>query len=144
MKKLLILALTVLFMSPMALGQDHNPAKPAPYPLDKVGYVMLGVTSVPAAVAFYHGKLGLATTMQADDLALFNAGTVSIAVSTEVGRKIGDEEVVFVVDHVQAAFAAMNQAGIEFEGKPHELTETAWAASFRDPDGHVLSLYGPR
>lgn len=105
---------------------------------------MLGVASIPAAVAFYHGKLGLKVTMQTDDLVFFDAGSVSIAVSSEVGRKVGDDEVVFAVEHVQAAFDGLSQAGIVFERKPHALTDTAWAASFRDPDGHVLSVYGPR
>jgi catechol 2,3-dioxygenase-like lactoylglutathione lyase family enzyme len=139
-----LLTASILCMGSLAFAQGEPSSKPSPVRLDKVGYVMLGVASVPASVAFYHEKLGLEVTMQSGDLAFFNAGTVAIAVSSEVGRKVGDEEVVFVVDHVQAAFDAMSQAGIAFERKPHALTETAWAASFRDPDGHVLSLYGPR
>ncbi|KAA6455898.1 hypothetical protein DYQ86_27055 [Acidobacteria bacterium AB60] len=74
-------------------------------------------------------------------------GPLSIKTVTRgrvVGRKVGDEEVVFSVDHVQAAFEALSRAGIVFERKPHELAENAWAASFRDPDGHVLSVYGAK
>ena len=142
MRELLLFTLIAPGVGFLASGQSDLTTKP--FHLDKVGYVMLGVASVPAAVEFYHGRLGLAVTMQTDDLAFFNAGSVSIAVSSEAGRKVGDEEVVFTVEHVEGAFDALSRAGITFEHKPHALTESAWAANFRDPDGHLLSVYGPR
>jgi catechol 2,3-dioxygenase-like lactoylglutathione lyase family enzyme len=111
--------------------------------LTRVGYVMLGVADVQRAVAFYHGKLGLPVTQQSDDVAFFNAGSVSIVVSSEVGKVPGDSETVFAVEHVQNAFEALSQSGIRFERVPHALSDAVWAASFRDPDGHVLSLFGP-
>jgi catechol 2,3-dioxygenase-like lactoylglutathione lyase family enzyme len=134
----------VLGLGTLAYGQAVAAPKPGAFHLGKLGYVMLGVASVPTAVAFYHGKLGLEVAIESDDLAFFDAGAVSIAVSSEVGKKIGDEELVFVVEHVQEVFDALTQAGIVFVGKPHAVTESAWAASFRDPDGHLLTAYGPR
>ena len=114
------------------------------FKLTKVGYVMLGVADVPKSIAFYHGTLGLPLTQQSDDVAFFNAGGISIVVSSEVGKAPGDSETVFAVGHVQQAFDALSQRGIHFERAPHSLSPAMWAASFRDPDGHVLSLFGPQ
>ena len=114
------------------------------FKLTKVGYVMLGVADVQKSVAFYHEKLGLPVSQQSDDVAFFDAGGVSIVVSSEVGKAPGDSETVFAVEHVRQAFEALNQRGIHFERAPHELSPAMWAASFRDPDGHVLSLFGPQ
>jgi predicted enzyme related to lactoylglutathione lyase len=50
---------------------------------------------------------------------------------------------VFTVDHVQTAYEALSHAGLSFERKPHQVTDSAWAANFRDPDRHILSLFGP-
>ncbi len=121
-----------------------SPATTDSFRLTKVGYIMLGVADVQGAVAFYHGKLALPVTQQSDDVAFFDAGSVSIVVSSEVGKVPGDSETVFAVEHVQTAFEALSRRGIHFERNPHALSTTVWAASFRDPDGHVLSLFGPK
>ena len=97
-----------------------------------------------SAIDFYHGKLGLEVSRQSEDLAFFDAGGISIVVSSEVGKTPGESETVFAVDHVQSAFESLSRRGIHFDSVPHQFSEVAWAASFRDPDGHVLSLYGPR
>lgn len=112
--------------------------------LSKVGYVMLGVTDIEAAAQFYGDKLGLKETRQTDDVIFFDAGTISLVISTAIGKEPGATEVVFSVEHVEQAYKALNQAGIKFERAPHPITESSWAANFRDPDGHILSLYGPK
>lgn len=146
MKRMVGITLLALSALPFVQGQTGTSTRPAPqgFKLSEVGYVMLGVANVPASVEFYHAKLGLDVAMQSDDLALIKAGKVSLAISSEVGRKTGDDEVVFVVEHVEGAYDALSQGGVAFERKPHALDESSWAASFRDPDGHILSLYGPR
>ncbi len=146
MRNILRLTLVLFCCTFSSLSQQASSSATAPdtFRLSKVGYVMLGVRDVKRAIEFYQGKLGLPLTRQSDDLAFFDADGISIVVSTEVGKTPGDDETVFTVDHVEPAFEALKHRGIQFEGQPHPLTATVWAANFRDPDGHVLSLYGPR
>lgn len=146
MRHLARVILLTLFCTLNALGQqaDGSAASIDSFRLSKVGYVMLGVADVKKSVAFYHEKLGLTVTQQSDDLAFFDAGGVSIVVSSEVGKTPGDSETVFAVDHVRAGCEALSKRGIHFENAPHPLSAAVWAASFRDPDGHVLSLFGPK
>lgn len=145
--------LRILILMLMASGTQHLLAQAsAPdvltravaFHLSKVTYVMLGVADVSRSLRFYQDKLGLRATAKSEDLAFLDADTISIVVSSEVGKEPGDSEVVFAVDHVQPAYEALRKLGINFEHEPHPLTATAWAANFRDPDGHILSIYGPQ
>ena len=56
----------------------------------------------------------------------------------------GGAEVVFGVDDVTAAHAALTARGVAFLGPPRNVSGDQWAANFRDPDGHLLSVFGPR
>ena len=114
------------------------------FQLSKVGYIMLGVADINATSEFYHGKLGLKETRASDHLAFFDAGTISLVVSTEVGKTPGDSEIVFTIDHVQEAYEALVGAGVAFVRGPHPVTDHSWAATFKDPDGHNLSVFGPK
>jgi catechol 2,3-dioxygenase-like lactoylglutathione lyase family enzyme len=122
-------------------GAENPPTEPE-FRLSKIGYVMLGVTDIKTAVHFYRDTLGLRETRETDDTVFFDGGAISLVVSTGIGKQPGATEVVFSVDHVQAAYEALSRAGIKFERAPHQITESSWAANFRDPDGHILSLYG--
>lgn len=62
---------------------------------------------------------------------------------TRSERIVGATEVVFQVDDVQAAFDALRKRGVAFDSAPHNATGSEWAANFRDPDGHRLSIFGP-
>ena len=112
--------------------------------LSKVGYVMLGVENVPRSVEFYEGKLGLKATVHGDALAFFDAGTISLVAIAGANRKAGDSEIVFTVEQVQRAYELLVALGVQFERPPHQVTDSAWAASFRDPDGHLLTLFGAK
>jgi catechol 2,3-dioxygenase-like lactoylglutathione lyase family enzyme len=114
------------------------------FQLSKVSYVMLGVADIRATSDFYHGKLGLKETFAGNDLAFFDAGTISLVVSTGVGRAPGDSEIVFAVDHVQEAYEALLNVGVKFIREPHQVSGDSWAASFKDPDGHNLTVFGPK
>ncbi len=105
---------------------------------------MLGVANMQIAAGFYRDRLGLRITRETDDVAFVDAGSIAVVLSTAVGKEPGSIEIVFTVDHVQAAYEALNEAGLVFEHKPHLVTGSSWAANFRDPDGHVLSLFGPK
>ena len=112
--------------------------------LSKVGYLMLGVANLQTAAGFYRDRLGLKITRETDDVIFVDAGTISVVLSTAVGKEPGATEIVFTVDHVQLAYEALSEAGLVFDHKPHLVTGSSWAANFRDPDGHVLSLFGPK
>ncbi|HEX7286789.1 MAG TPA: VOC family protein [Candidatus Angelobacter sp.] len=118
-----------------------------PLPLSRISNIMLGVRDLEQALAFYHGKLGLPVTVQEPQIALLNAGPVGLGLSPGHARMAphvaGATEVVFQVEHVRAAFAALEQQGITFMNQPRQATPTDWVAHFRDPDGHLLSIFGP-
>ena len=65
-------------------------------------------------------------------------------VSTGIGRTPGDSEVVFTVDHVQAAYDALTATGGRISSKASSGLWRFMAAIFHDPDGHVMSLFGPK
>lgn len=56
----------------------------------------------------------------------------------------GRTELVFHVADIDAACAALNSRGVKFRIEPRIVTGNQLAADFRDPDGHVLSIFGPR
>jgi predicted enzyme related to lactoylglutathione lyase len=53
-------------------------------------------------------------------------------------------EIVFNVEDIQAAHAALSARGVAFRIAPRPVTGDRHAADFRDPDGHALSIFGPR
>lgn len=118
-----------------------------PFQLSRISSIMLGVSNLEQALAFYSGKLGLKITFQEPQIALLNAGSITLGLSPGHMRlapqAAGATEVVFQVEHVRAAQQALIQQGISFMNEPRQVTPTEWAAHFRDPDGHLLSIFGP-
>jgi predicted enzyme related to lactoylglutathione lyase len=114
--------------------------------LSRISAVMLGVRDLGLAVRFYT-KLGLKVKMQSPQIALLDAGPVTLGLSSGHLRMapqvVGATEVVFQVDNVRTAHRALTQAGVSFLNEPRQVTPTEWAAHFKDPDGHLLSIFGP-
>lgn len=115
--------------------------------LSSITAVMLGVRDLASALAFYKDKLGLKVIMQEPSLALLQCGTVMLGLSRGhvnlAAHVAGATEVVFGVDNVRAAHKAMIAQGITFMSEPRQATPTDWVAHFKDPDGHLLSVFGP-
>lgn len=115
--------------------------------LSKIGVIMLGITDLEKSVAFYRDRLGLQLTGQHEGFAFFDAGGITLALSLSLARAIsqgpGAAEVVFSVEHVRAAYEALRTAGVEFASEPRAVAGPMWAANFHDPDGHLLSVFGP-
>lgn len=111
-----------------------------------VAAVMLGVTDLPAALAFYSQKLGLNILMHSPTIALLQCGAVMLGLSPGMLKSapnlVGATEVVLRVPSVRAAHRALLAQGIAFISEPHQVTPTDWAAHFRDLDGHLLSIFG--
>ena len=118
-----------------------------PFRLSKIGVVMLGVTSLEKSVPFYRDRLGLPLSAQFEGFAFFDAAGQILALNTGLvqatGRGPGANEVVFAVEHVRAAYEALRKQGVEFTQEPRVIAGANWAANFQDPDGHLLSVFGP-
>jgi catechol 2,3-dioxygenase-like lactoylglutathione lyase family enzyme len=115
--------------------------------LSRVSVIMLGVSDLDQSLAFYRDKLGLSVKMQLAELALLEAGPITLGLSQGLARavpqKAGAMEIVFAVENVRAAHTALTTQGVTFVREPTQVTPTDWAAHFRDPDGHLFSVFGP-
>lgn len=116
--------------------------------LSRVANVMLGTTDLARSVAFYHQTLGLDIRFESPGFAFLDGGGVTLVLSEAHARLAdpvaGGTEIVFAVDDVTAAHAGLTARGVEFLSEPRNVTGDQWAANFRDPDGHLLSVFGPR
>lgn len=116
--------------------------------LSGIHAVMLGVRDLAQSVAFYRDQLGLKVKMQEPQIALLDAGAITLGLSPGHVRMAphvtGASEVVFRVEDVRAAHRALGQLGIVFLNEPRQATATEWVAHFKDPDGHLLSIFGPQ
>lgn len=114
--------------------------------LERLAFVMLAVRDVEHAATFYRDLLGLPMTGRFDAFAFFDTGETKLALTSELGSGEGDSqghECVFAVTSVTQAYAAL-RGSIEFINEPRPVNNVSWAVNFRDPDGHLLSLYGPQ
>lgn len=128
----------------------------------RVVAVMLGVRDLDASTRFYTETLGLKATLQSPQIVLLDAGSIVLGLSPGHARlalqsadpqdpnhqnsnqKIsGATEVSFAVDDIRAAYAALTAQGVTFLNQPRQATEKEFSAHFRDPDGHMLSIFGP-
>lgn len=117
------------------------------HPIGSIGTIMLGVKDLNASVDFYTRVLGLTVKLQSPVLALLDAGQVTLGLSPGhlrlAPQAAGAAEVVFHVPSVRTAQKELAGRGVTFLGEPGQATATEWVAHFRDPDGHLLSLFGP-
>jgi lactoylglutathione lyase len=116
--------------------------------LSKVGHIMLGVTNLERSLRFYRDALGLSVQFTVEEFAFLDGGGVTIVLrgTPNLGEP-GDAmrtEVVFAVDDIDAAYRSLQARGVSFRVEPRMVTGDRYAADFRDPDGHVLSIFGPR
>ncbi|MCU1258251.1 MAG: putative glyoxalase [Bryobacterales bacterium] len=113
-----------------------------------ISMLMLGVSDLPRSITFYRDILELKLASQTDNFAFFGAGAVTLILSAPLGRTrepiAGALEVIFPVTSVMAAHADLAQRGAGFISPPHEVSPSSWAANFTDPDGHILSVFGPK
>ena len=116
--------------------------------LSKLGTVMLGVRDLEKSIGFYRDTLGLPLQFAAPEFAFLDGGGVSVglrkAPNLASASDEGRTELVFYVDDIDAAQASLRSRGVRFRIEPRIVTGEKLAADFRDPDGHVLSIFGPR
>ncbi|MFQ5966349.1 MAG: VOC family protein [Acidimicrobiia bacterium] len=113
--------------------------------MTRVSNVILHVGDVDESVAFYEG-LGLSVVGRSEAMVFLDTGSVSLALASGRGSiDPGDTEIVLEFEDVDQAYARLSDE-IEFRVAPRPVTtpgdRTLYAADFRDPDGHVLSITG--
>jgi catechol 2,3-dioxygenase-like lactoylglutathione lyase family enzyme len=125
--------------------------------LTRIVGVMLGVRDLEASTRFYTETLGLKPTLQSPQIVLLDAGSITLGLSpgharlaaqnadpNDLNPKIsGATEVSFAVEDIRSAYAALREKGVTFLNEPRQATNKEFAAHFRDPDGHMLSIFGP-
>ena len=113
----------------------------------KMSHATIFVNNQDEALNFYRDKLGFALQNRFESFAFFDGGTITLALSGDIwnyaGKAAGAMQVVLGVDNVKASYAALKAKGVDFMNEPRDVNGREWAANFRDPDGHLLSIFGP-
>ncbi len=114
----------------------------------KIGTIMLGARQMEKSLAFYRDVLGLPVKFTTPEFAFLDAGGVTLCLREAKNLKDSSDErrteIVFHVEDIQVAYEALKSRGVVFRREPRIVTGDQLAADFRDPDGHVLSIFGPR
>ena len=115
--------------------------------------VILRVSDLDASTAFYRDRVGLKLTSLNDEFAVFDTGGVLLMLEhlpkPPAERSAGlaaFTEVVLESADVFEAYRTMQARGVAFRREPRAVTSdesrVLYAADFRDPNGHVLSIMG--
>ena len=114
----------------------------------RLNSVILRVSDMSEATAFWSEMVGLAVLSQSPQFTFLDAGEVQLVLN-HVGRSVTDEsmtEVVLTVEDVRASFDELSRRGVPFEVELRAITSDGErdlvGAHFRDPDGHYGSLTG--
>jgi catechol 2,3-dioxygenase-like lactoylglutathione lyase family enzyme len=116
--------------------------------LEGLRYVLLGCRDVERSLPFYRDILGLELSGRFGGFAFFRTGETQLALSSELGppAELGAAraEFVFGAKSVTQTYEALRSRGLHFTNEPHPVNDANWVVNFRDPDGHLLSVYGAR
>jgi MFS family permease len=104
-----------------------------------VATIAVGASSDRTGERYLHVAIPLLAGSVA--LCLRSAG----AAATEAVAATGERQVelVFDVPDIHAAYQALKARGVVFRVEPRLVTGDRWATDFRDPDGYLLSIFGP-
>ena len=114
----------------------------------KINLIALGVSDLSTSVTFYRDKAGFTLQNQFESLAFFSAGPIMLMLNGGLRRPngplAGAMEIVVGVESVIASHKQLLDRGCTFINEPREVTPGSWASTFSDPDGHWLTLFGPK
>ncbi|HEX4784642.1 MAG TPA: VOC family protein [Candidatus Sulfotelmatobacter sp.] len=110
----------------------------------RASIVVIGVGDLSRSVKFYKETLGLSPAPAPGDLPMFRAGNVTIVLNSALTGGSGAFELVFSVESVGATRKQLTDRGCRFIGDSKEVAKDLWTATVLDPDGHRLTLFGPR
>ena len=110
--------------------------------------VILYVQDMPALVAFYHDRLGLALKTPPDPaeagLAAWvelETGAATLALHAGGQRRLGNDtpKIVFRVDDVPAVREVLLKRGVQL-GEAHSTAPNVWVCDGKDPEGNPFSI----
>lgn len=116
-----------------------------PFGLGKLGQVLVPVTDVDRATAFYRDQLGIPFLFAAPGASFFEADGVRLYLAApEQPGFDGRATLYFRVADIHEAVAALEARGVAFAARPHVVhrdgTMTLWMAFTTDPDGNNIGL----
>lgn len=114
----------------------------------RISAIILRVTDVAAATAFWSEKVGLEVTFTIPNFTFLDGGGVQLVLS-RAEEGVSDDsktEVVLEVDDVRGSYTELSGRGVPFEVELRPINADGerqlLGAHFRDPDGHYGSLTG--
>jgi catechol 2,3-dioxygenase-like lactoylglutathione lyase family enzyme len=117
----------------------HEPAQ-----LSAIGQIAITVTDVERAIRFYRDSLGMKFLFQVPNLGFFDCGGIRLMLSGADRAETNGSVIYFRVPDIQAAYAALKERGVTFEGEPHVVARMPdhdlWMAFLRDTDRNLLGL----
>lgn len=116
--------------------------------LGPIDTVRIFTDDLTRAVMFYRDTLDMTPAVTDELIAVFDTGSVKLMIEAVdpddaveedelVGRFTG---VTFAVNNIRAAYKAMSDKGVRFDGRPEIQPWGGALAHFFDPDGNVLTL----
>ena len=115
--------------------------------------IIMRVVDLKASIAFYKDRVGLPLETTFDEFAVFGTGGVTLMLQ-QIERKSSAPnaglsaltEVVLESPDVMSSYRDMKARGVVFSREPFAATtdgsRVLYAANFKDPDGHILSITG--
>jgi len=116
-----------------------------PFGLGPIGQVLIPVSDVDRASAFYRDVLGIPYLFGFPGMAFLDADGVRLYLaSPEEEGFAGRSTLYFRVDDILAAVAELEGRGVAFSGRPHMIfddgTQQTWMCFAKDPDGNNVAL----
>ncbi len=113
-------------------------------PALKASMIVVGVSDLSLSAKFYGQVLALPTAPAPGDLPMFQSGDLTIVLNSRLSPSGSGFELVFPVESVGVVRKELTDRGCKFVGDSREVAPNMWAATFNDPDGHHLTLFGAR
>jgi methylmalonyl-CoA/ethylmalonyl-CoA epimerase len=114
--------------------------------LSQIGQIAINVKDTARATEFYRDKLGMKLLFCAGPMSFFDCSGVRVMLSPPSDARFDHPSslIYFKVADIQAQYAAMVAAGVQFEDKPHIVapmpTYDLWMTHFADTEGNLLVL----
>lgn len=113
--------------------------------LGPIGQVLVPVTDVERAAAFYRDVLGIRYLFGFPGMAFLDADGVRLYLAApESPDFAGRATLYFRVPNIHAAVAALEARGASFAGRPHVVhrdgSTELWMSFTKDPDGNNVGL----
>jgi catechol 2,3-dioxygenase-like lactoylglutathione lyase family enzyme len=125
----------------------------AQVPAVNASRVIIRITSLKESIAFYRDQVGLPLQTTFDEFAVFGGGAMTLMLQQVERKSTGPStglsaltEVVLESADVMKSYQEMKARGVVFLREPFAATmdgsRVLYAAPFKDPDGHILSITG--